>query len=476
MSDKKHYNVDLCIIGAGSGGLSMAYMAANLDRSVVLYEADKMGGDCLNHGCVPSKALIKAGKQAQAFRTGAPFGIDPVEPKIDFAKVKDHVASVIKHIEPVDSIERYESFGTTVINERAKFKDAHTVISDTTKVRAKRFIVCTGSRASVPPIPGLKDTPYLTNETIFSIDKLPKHLLIIGAGPIGLEIGQAFRRFGSKVTIFDLFKPLGRSEPEHADILVEALKKEGVDFYAPVKTKEVKHTAKTVSVILENGEVIKGSHILVAAGRRPVTNGLGLEEAGIEIDRRGYIKTDDYLKTTNKKVWAIGDVSGKGGLTHAANFHAGQLSRNFFYSPFKKYKGTTNRMPAVIYSEPELASIGLNEAQAREKGVFHKAVTWAFEENDRAIAEGHIEGAVKIILGKGGKILGASIVGDQAGELIHMISVAMTNKIKIGGLAQIISPYPTRSEAVKRAAGSYYVDMVFGKAAKRLAAFKGKFY
>jgi len=478
MTQKKQYDVDLCIIGAGSGGLSLAWVAANLDLNVVLYEADKMGGDCLNHGCVPSKAIIAAGKHAQAFRNGAKFGVKPAEPEIDFEKVKDHIRDVIKTIEPVDSVERYESFGTQVITERARFKDANTVESDTSEVRAKRFVIATGSRASAPPIPGLDKIDYLTNETIFSLDTLPQHLIVIGAGPIGLELGQSFHRFGSKVTIVDIAKPLVRSEPEHADILVKALQDEGIHFKTPARTKEIKQSGKTISVILEGGEVIKGSHLLVAAGRRPVMDSLNLDAAGIEHDRRG-IKTDNYLRTTNKKVWAIGDVSGKGGLTHAANFHAGQISKNFYFTPpGVNVKCTTDRMPAAIYAEPELANIGMTEAQARDAGTFDRAVHWEMHENDRSIAEHTTQGAVKIICGKKGKILGASIVGPQAGEMIHMVSVAMSNKIKIGGLSQIISPYPTRSEAVKRAASSYYTEMIFGEGSKfkTLAKFWTKFH
>ena len=465
-TNKKQYDVDLCVIGAGSGGLSLAWVAANLDLNVVLFEADKMGGDCLNHGCVPSKAMIAAGKHAQAFRTGEKFGIKVAEPVVDFETVKSHIAGVIKTIEPVDSVERYESFGTQVITERARFKDARTVESDTTEVRAKRFVIATGSRAAAPPIPGLDTVPYLTNENVFSVEKLPKHLLVIGSGPIGLELGQSFRRFGADVTIFDIAKPLGRSEPEHADILVKELKKESVAFRAPVSIKEIKGKEGTISIVLEDGETITGSHLLVAAGRRPVMDGLNLEAANIEYDRRG-IKTDEYLRTTNKKVWAIGDVSGRGGLTHAANFHAGQVSKNFYFTPpGMNVKCTTDRMPAVIYAEPELASIGMTEAQAIEAGTFDRAVHWEMEENDRSIAELTTTGAVKIICGKKGKILGASIVGPQAGELIHMVSVAMANKVKISGLSQIISPYPTRSEAVKRAASSYYTEMLFGEGSK----------
>lgn len=478
---KTSYNVDICILGAGSAGLSLASGAAQLGRSVVLFEAGEMGGDCLNAGCVPSKAFLKAGKLAQARREGASMGIAPVEPIVDFEAVKAHVKNVIETIAPVDSQERFEGLGCTVIREFGRFKDANTVESDTTEVKAKRFVICTGSRAIAPPIPGLADVDFLTNEEIFEVPDMPTHLLVIGAGPIGLELGQTFKRLGSEVTIVDVAYPLGRSEPEHATVLVDALKAEGVTFMTPAKTKVVRKNGDAYEIEFEDGSVIKGSHLLVAAGRGPIVDGIGLENAGVNYDRRG-IEVDDFLRTSNKKVYAAGDVAkGMGGLTHAAGHHAGKLITNFYIAPpiINKFlsKAVTNRMPAVVYTEPEIAGIGLTEAAAREKhGDDVRVVHWEFEENDRAIAERHTAGGVKIVARKNGVILGASIVGDYAGEIIHMISVAMTNKVKISGLAQIISPYPTRSEAVKRAAGSWYTDTIFSPRTRKLAGIWTKFH
>lgn len=477
---KTQYDVDVCVIGAGSAGLSVASGAAQLGRSVVLFEVDEMGGDCLNYGCVPSKALIAAGKHAHAFSSGEIFGVKVEKPTVNFETVKAHIQGVIDHIAPVDSQERFEGLGCTVIRERASFKDANTVESDTTEVKAKRFVVAVGSKASAPPIPGLAETPYLTNETIFSVKKQPQKLLIIGAGPIGLELGQAFKRLGSDVDILDIAAPLGRSEPEHADVLVNALKAEGVVFHAPVKTKLIRETKTGIAIDLENGTVLTGSHLLVAAGRAPNVDGLGLENAGIKYDRRG-IDVSDSLRTSNKRVYAAGDVAkGMGGLTHAAGYHAGQLIRNFYFSP--PYMGdmlgkaNTTRMPAAVYSEPELASIGMTEAQAKDAGHAVRCVSWDFEENDRAIAERSDHGGVKIVATTKGKILGASVVGESAGEIIHMISVAMANKVKISGLAQIISPYPTRSEAVKRAASSWYTDALFSDRTRKISGFLTKFH
>lgn len=471
---KTQHNVDLCIIGAGSGGLSIAAGAAQLGRSVVLFERGEMGGDCLNTGCVPSKAFIAAGKHAHAFRTGAPFGVKPTEPEVDFKAIHDHVHSVIATIAPVDSQERFEGFGCTVIRESASFNDTKTVVSDTHEVVAKRIIIASGSRASAPPIPGLADVPYLTNENFWELKKQPKKLIIIGAGPIGFELGQSLQRMGSEVHIIDIAPPLARSEPEHAKVLVEALEAEGVTFHAPAKTKKISKTKTGIKVEFEDAKPLTGTHILVAAGRKPITEDLNLEAAGVEVDKRGYVVTDDCLRSTNKRVYAVGDVSGKGGLTHAAGYHASVIIKAFYFLPpiIRRWKGkaTSGAMPAAIYSAPELASIGLTEAQAREKhGDNLKTVSWDFHENDRAIAERNTQGGVKLVATSKGKLLGASIVGDGAGELIHVISTAMSNGVKIAGLAQIISPYPTRGEAIKRAAGSWYTDWLFGPSGKRIA-------
>jgi len=476
---KTQYDVDICILGAGSAGLSIASGAAQLGRSVVLFEAAKMGGDCLNYGCVPSKALIAAGKHAHAFSTGEVFGVKVEKPVVNFETVKAYIQGVIDHIAPHDSQERFEELGCTVVRERASFKDQNTVESDTTEVKAKRFVVAVGSRAAAPPIPGLADTPYLTNESIFSVEKQPKKLLIIGAGPIGLEIGQAFKRLGSDVEIVDIAKPLQQAEPGHAQVLVDALTKEGVVFHTPAKTKLIRKTKMGVAIDFEDGSSLTGSHLLVAAGRTPNLDGLALENAGIEYDRRG-IDVSVSLRSSNKRVYAAGDVAkGMGGLTHAAGYHAGQLIRNFYFSPpfmgDMLGKANTTRMPAVVYSVPELASIGMTEAKAKEAGHDVRCVSWHFEENDRSIAEHSGNGGVKIVATKKGKILGASVVGESAGEIIHMISVAMTNKVKISGLAQIISPYPTRSEAVKRAASSWYTDALFSERTRKIAGFLTKF-
>ena len=476
---KTVHTVDLAVIGAGSGGLSVASGAAQLGRSVVLFEAEEMGGDCLNYGCVPSKALIAAGKAAQAFREAERFGVENRDPKVNFDTVKAHVQGIIDTIAPHDSQERFEGLGVTVIRERGRFAGPTTVESDTYIVHAKRIVVATGSRASAPPVPGLDTVPYLTNETIFSVPEQPEHLIVIGAGPIGIELGQAFRRFGSEVTIVDISEPMGRAEPEHAAMVVEALEEEGVTFHAPARTARVRRTEGGVALDLEDGTTIEGSHILVAAGRAPVVDGLNLEAANVTYSKRG-IDTDVNLRTSNPKVFAVGDVAaGRGGLTHAAGYHAGVIIKQFYFLPpilnrlFAKADAT---IPAAIYAEPELASVGLTEAEAREAGHDVRTSTADFSGNDRAIAERETHGAVKIVATPKGRILGASIVGENAGDLIQIVGLAMREGVKMSGLAQMIAPYPTRGEAVKRAAGAFYTDSIFSPKTRKLAGVLTRFH
>ncbi|MGB3455311.1 MAG: FAD-dependent oxidoreductase [Litorimonas sp.] len=472
--DKTVHEVDLCVIGAGSAGLSVAYGASHLGRSVVMFEREKMGGDCLNTGCVPSKALIKAAKVAHDRRHGSEYGIAPTEPDIDFDAVKAHIQGVIDQIAPVDSVERYSGFGVTVIQEDAQFEDERTIVSDSHIVRAKRIVVAAGSRANVIPIPGMDTVDYLTNETIFQVDRLPEHLMIIGSGPIGLEMGQSFRRLGSDVTIIDIAEPLGRNDPDHAKVLIDQLEREGVQFRAPAKTKSVSQDANgTISVHFEDGEPVTGSHLLMAAGRAPNVEGLELEKGGVTYDCRG-IETDAALRTSNKRVYAAGDIAaGKGGLTHAAGFHAGALIKNLYFMPpglgGMFAKATTDRMPAVIYTQPELGTIGAGADAAA------KTLHFEFDENDRAIAERSTLGGVKLYLDGKNKLIGASVVGEQAGEMINTISLAMAGGLKLSQISSMISPYPTRTEAVKRAASSHFTDAVFGPKAKALSGFWTRF-
>src|SRR4051794_24919576 len=314
---------DICVIGAGSGGLSVAAAAAAFGVPVVLIEKGKMGGDCLNYGCVPSKALLAAAKHAAAARRVTPFGLTLPRPEIDFAKVNAHVRGVIATIAPNDSKERFTGLGVQVVEGAARFKDAATVaVGDKFEIKARRFVIATGSSPAVPPIPGLAEAAYLTNETIFELKRCPEHLIIIGAGPIGLELAQAHRRLGAKVTVLEAAAPLAKDDPECAAIVLEHLGREGIVIRSGVKLTEVSHSDGNIRVTIETPpgeETIEGSNLLIAAGRRPNVDGLDLDKAGIKYGPRGIV-VDKGLKTTNRKVYAIGDVAG-GAFTHVANHH-----------------------------------------------------------------------------------------------------------------------------------------------------------
>jgi pyruvate/2-oxoglutarate dehydrogenase complex dihydrolipoamide dehydrogenase (E3) component len=450
---------DICVIGAGSGGLSVAAAAAAFGQKVVLIEKHKMGGDCLNFGCVPSKALIASAKRAHAMRTSQPFGIAPVEPTIDKAKVRSHVREVIATIAPNDSVERFTGLGVHVIQAAARFVDATTVVAGEHVVKARRFVIATGSSPMVPPIPGLAAVPYLTNETLFDVAEPMPHLIIIGAGPIGLEMAQAHRRLGSAVTVLDAGRPLAKDDPELTEIVLRALKDEGVVIRDGIKVTAVEGTAGAIRVMIatEKGgpETISGTHILVAAGRKANIGELGLEAAKITSTKAG-ITVDAGMVTSNGKVFAIGDCAGGLQFTHAANDQAGIVIRRVLFRLPAKH--VPARVPWVTYTQPELAHIGLTEAEADKQYTGIKVLRWPYHENDRAQAERETEGHVKVVVSRKGKILGASIVGAHAGELIQMWSLAVSQNLDIKAMTGFVSPYPTLSEINKRAAVRYYAS------------------
>lgn len=470
---KKILTPDLCIIGAGSGGLSVAAGAAQLGLETVLLEKDKMGGDCLNTGCVPSKALLAAGKRAQYHRKNDIKGIKGHEPEIDYAAVKDHVADTIATIEPNDSPERFRGLGVNVIMQAGKFTDANTVETEEYIIKARKFIISTGSRAFVPPINGLEYDKVHTNEDIFELREKPKHLLVIGGGPIGLEMAQAHLRLGCEVTIFDMGTILPRDDQHNVAIVREALIAEGLDLQENVVIKEIKHGKDVTVVIEKDGETkeISGSHLLVAAGRRANMDHLGLENAGIKTSKTA-IEVNDRLKTSNKKVSAIGDVAGGPQFTHVAGYHAGIIIRQLCFGMFWA-KVDYTALPWVTYCEPELSQVGLTEAAAIEKfGKGNvKVAEWEFNENDRAIAERTTKGQVRAVTNKKGLILGASIVGPQAGELLGVWALAISSKQKIGAITGMIAPYPTLGEINKRAAGAYFTPSLFSDKTRKIVKF-----
>mgnify|MGYP001794285811 CR=1 FL=1 len=467
---------DICIIGAGSGGLSVAAGAAQLGKKVVMLEAHKMGGDCLNFGCVPSKAILAAGKTAQTFRDAGKYGVAPVEPSVDFQKVHDHIHSVIGAIEPNDSVERFEGFGVQVIQERGVFTGPKTVSTENYEITAKFFVISTGSSPFVPPIPGLDDVDYITNETIFDRTTLPTHLIVIGGGPIGIEMAQAHRRLGAKVTVVERGSIMAKDDPELVDIVRDHLVKEGVDLRENTMVERVSKAVNGGVIVhaTKDGQPVEvsGSHLLVAVGRKANFENLGLEKAGIDTHARG-IKVDDRLRTTNKRIYAIGDVIGGRQFTHVAGYHASVLVRNMLFK--QPAKNQDYLAPWVTYTDPELAHVGLNEPMAKEQGVKYTLAEWEFEENDRAQAEHATSGKVKVLVGKGGKILGASIVGKGAGELIGPWALAVANKLKINAFTAMIAPYPTIGEVNKRAAGAFYTPTLFSKKTQTLVKVLGMF-
>jgi pyruvate/2-oxoglutarate dehydrogenase complex dihydrolipoamide dehydrogenase (E3) component len=474
MSDE--ITADICIIGAGSAGLSVAAGAAQMGARTVLIEAGKMGGDCLNTGCVPSKSLLAAAKAAKAVRGAHRFGVDAGEPRIDFMKVHDHVHGVIGAIAPNDSVERFTKLGCTVIKDHARFLDGRTVAAGGKNIRARRFVIATGSRASVPPIAGLAGVPYFTNESIFENTVLPDHLIVIGAGPIGCEMAQAHRRLGAKVTVLDLGRMMPKDDADAVDVVRQRFLAEGIETAELVKVLSVEKTGRGVAVVIEQaaGERrIEGSHLLVAAGRRPNVENLGLDEAGVRYSAAG-IEVDARLRSSNRRIFAAGDVAGGYQFTHMAGYHAGIIIRNALLR--LPAKNAPKAFPWVTYTDPELAQVGPTEEQVRLKhGDGIRVLRADFSENDRARAEGEIEGFLKAVLSRRGHVLGATIVGAHAGELILPWVLAISEGRKIGALANVVVPYPTLSEITKRAAGSYYTPALFSERTRKLVRFLGVF-
>jgi pyruvate/2-oxoglutarate dehydrogenase complex dihydrolipoamide dehydrogenase (E3) component len=462
---------DLAVIGAGSGGLSVAAAAAQFGRRVILFEKGKMGGDCLNYGCIPSKALIAAAKQAHVFRTAGKYGILAVEPKVDFKKVYNYVQSVIAAIAPNDSVERFEKLGVKVVLSEARFLDEKTVETKEGVFRAKRFVIATGSRAAVPPIPGLASVPYFTNEAIFENTKLPKHLIIIGGGAIGVELAQAHRRLGSDVTVLEAFEPFAKDDPELTGIVLESLRTDGIKILARAKIKKISKSKAGIAVETEGHGEITGSHLLVAAGRVANVEGLNLEAAGIAYTAKG-VTVDKGLRSSQKHIYAIGDVAGGLQFTHVANYHAGLVIRNALFR--LPVRNRTDIIPHVTFTDPEFAQVGLTEAEAvKQFGSGVRVVRWPFRENDRAQAEGKTMGLIKVVVGKRRKILGVGIVGAQAGELIQPWVLAMSAELKISAMAGMVAPYPTLGDINRRVAINYFSDFATNSWLRRVIGLLG---
>ena len=459
---------DLCVIGAGSGGLSVAAGAVQMGARVVLIEAAEMGGDCLNAGCVPSKALIAAAKAAEAQRRGF-RGVSPAAPQVDFAAVKDHVAAVIARIAPTDSQARFEGLGCTVIRAFARFTGPREVQAADTTIRARRFVIATGSRPLVPQIQGVDSVPYFTNETIFTLRERPRHLIVIGGGPIGVEMAQAHRRLGCDVTVVESAKALGREDPDCAAVVIDALRAEGIALVEGQPVVRLAGEAGAVEVTLGDGRQIKGSHLLMAVGRKVALEGLNLDAAGVAHTAKG-VTVDKRLRSSNRRVYAVGDAAGGPQFTHVAGWHAGIVVRQIVLG--LPAKADPRALPRATYSDPELAQAGLTEAEARAAhGEALTVVRADFAHNDRAQAEGKASGLIKVMLVRG-RPVGASIAGPQAGELIGLWALAISSRLKMSAIAAMVAPYPTLGEVSKRAASAYFSPKLFDNPTlKRLVRF-----
>ena len=449
---------DLLVIGAGSGGLSVAAGAARMGADVTLLEGGEMGGDCLNQGCVPSKALPAAAAHAHGMTTGGPFGIAPVAPEIDFAAVKRHVRAVQAAIAPMDSQERFEGLGVRVLREWGAFADARTVVAGPHRIRARRIVIATGSTPLIPDVPCLLAVPHLTNETVFALTERPEHLLVMGAGPVGMEMAQAHARLGCRVTVLASGSALAREDPELAAVVVAALRGEGVEIVEDARVTRVSGRAGAIEAVTARG-AFRGTHLLVAAGRRPSVAGLDLEAAGIALAPDGAVRVGPGLRTTNRRVYAIGDAAGGPDFTHVAGHHASTVIRPILLGLPARVR--TDHIPRATYTDPELAAVGLGEAEARAAhGDRLEILRFPYAENDRAVATRRTEGLAKVIVARG-RPVGAAIVGAQAGELIGLWALALAGRLSVGQVAQMVAPYPTLGEVSKRAAGQYYVPRLF---------------
>ena len=445
---------DIAIIGGGSGGLVVAAGGATLGAKVALVERHKLGGDCLWYGCVPSKTLLKSAHIAHNMRHADRWSLGPIDPKPNLAKVMERVAEVIKGIEPNDSPERFRGLGVDVILGAGKFVSPDAFEVDGRRLTAKTFVIATGSRPAVPKLPGLDTTPYLTNETLFDLREPVPSLIVIGAGPIGSEMAQAFRRLGSEVTVIDIaLRILPREDADVADVVFRAMQAEGIRYLLGASVLGFTGAKGDVRVTVRTADgtpmIIPASHVLLAAGRTANVDGLGLDVAGVKIDH-GRIVTDGGLTTTNRNIYVIGDAAGGYQFTHLAEHHAGIVLRRALFR--MKWVQPSTVLPWCTFTDPELARVGLSETEAKQRGIDHRVYRFAFDEIDRARAEGETEGFAKIVTAANGKLLGAAIVGPRAGELIAEYALALSKGMNAKDLTGVIHAYPTFAQINRRVA------------------------
>jgi pyruvate/2-oxoglutarate dehydrogenase complex dihydrolipoamide dehydrogenase (E3) component len=464
------YDFDIGIIGGGAAGLTVAAGAVQLGAKTLLVEKDKdLGGDCLHYGCVPSKTLIRTARVYHLMKHADAYGLPKVDvPPVNYAEIRKRIQSVISTIQKHDSEERFCSLGARVEFGTPRFKDEQSIRLNGRSFSAKNWVVSTGSSPDRPPIEGLDKTPYITNKEIFSLDRLPDSMVVLGAGPIAIEMAQAFCRLGTKVSVVQRSgQILSKEDKDMADAVMQVLTSEGVAFYLNASVVRVRDSGREREILIKYGgrEVsLKAERTLVALGRDPNIEGLNLDGIGVESDKKG-IKVDERLRTTQKHIFAAGDVTGKFQFTHAAGYEGGIVVSNTVFHLPRKTNYTF--LPWCTYTDPELASIGMNEKRVKEAGIEYTVYTEAFKDNDRSLAEGEREGKVKLVLDKNEKPMGVQILGPQAGELLSEWVAIFNGKVKLSTLASSVHPYPTLGEINKRVAGNYFSPKIFSERVRK---------
>ncbi|MBU1640867.1 MAG: FAD-dependent oxidoreductase [Proteobacteria bacterium] len=474
-----YFDYDIGIIGGGAAGLTVTSGAAQLGAKTILIEKESMlGGDCLHYGCVPSKTLIKSAHVYQTMKNAVHYGLPsvPLAP-VDFSQVAARIKGVIGEIQKHDSVERFNKLGAEVAFGVPRFRDEHRLELAGRTLSAKQWVVATGSSAAIPPFPGLTTTPHITNKEIFYLDRLPASLIVLGAGPIAVEMAQAFARLGSQVTVIQRSNQiLSREDKDMADLVMAAMTREGVVFHLDVEVEDVRDLGdkRQVTIKTKAGELLhlQGETILVALGRNPNTQGLGLAEIGVEFSRHGIV-VDNRLRTSQTHIYAPGDINGRYQFTHAAGYEGGiVISNALFHLP---RKANYTWLPWATYCDPELASIGMNEKAARKAGLNYTVWMEEFAGNDRARAEGLPQGQIKMLLDRREKPLGVQICGPHAGELISEWVAVLNSRMKLSGLAGAIHAYPTLAEINKRVAGSSLAPKIFSPTVKKWLKFFFKY-
>jgi len=454
------YDANLVVIGAGSGGLVSALIAAAVKSKVVLIERHKMGGDCLNTGCVPSKAILRSAKVASTMGRAEEFGFEAVDVKPVFSKVMKRVHNIIETIEPHDSIERFTGLGVECVTGEAEIIDKHTVRVGDQDIRTKSIIIAAGARPFVPPIEGVQEVDYLTSDNVWELEELPERLVVLGGGPIGCELSQAFSKLGSKVTMVEMMGQLmGREDSDVADLITDKFKSDGINVLTDHKAvKFTNEGEKVLHCETDNGKVeIPFDKVLIAVGRKPNSDGMDLEKLGIKLRRNGTIETDEYLRTDVPNIFAVGDIAGPYQFTHTASHQAWYATVNALFGFAKKFKVDYRVIPWATFTMPEVARVGLSESEAKEKGLDVQVTRYGIDDLDRAIADGEAHGFIKVITPKNGKdtILGVTIVGSHAGELIAEYVLAMKHNLGLNKILGTIHLYPSMAEANKFVAGNW---------------------